>query len=94
MKSKGANGKIAFHGPYWFLPRGQYRMQLHGELKGSLGMTIATRFGYPLTTCMFARGATSTDFTIERDAVLFECVARPQSADTEISLQKIEIIHL
>ena len=90
---KGDVGKIAFHGPYWFLPRGQYRVKLHGELRGSLGMTVATRFGYPLTTCMFADGATSSDFTIERDAVLFECVARPATPETEIRLKRIEIIY-
>lgn len=93
LKCKGGPGSIAFHGPYWFLPRGQYRMQLHGELKGSLLMTIATRFGYPLTTCAFADGATSSQFTIERDAVFFECVARLGGAESELSLQRLEVIY-
>jgi FkbM family methyltransferase len=92
LKCKGAVEQIAFHGPYWFLPRGQHRIQMHGELKGDLTITIATRFGYPLTACRLADGATSTDFTIERDAVLFECVARPETVETELSLQRIEII--
>jgi FkbM family methyltransferase len=93
LKSKGKIGEIIFHGPYWFLLRGQYRMQLHGELEGGLTITIATRFGYPLTTCQFADGATSSAFTIERDAVLFECVARSVTAATRLSLQRIEIIY-
>jgi len=93
VKSKGAMGEIIFHGPYWFLPRGQYRMQLHGKLKGGLTITIATRFGYPLAACRFADGATSADFAIERDAVLFECVARSETADAQLSLQRIEIIY-
>ena len=93
LKSNGPIGQIAFHGPYWFLPRGQYHIRLHGELKGDLAMTIATRFGYPLTACMFANGATSSAFIVERDAVLFECVARPATDGTELSLHRIEIIH-
>ena len=36
LKLKGGPGQIAFHGPYWFLPRGQYRIQLHGELRAAL----------------------------------------------------------
>jgi FkbM family methyltransferase len=93
VKSESAMGEIIFHGPYWFLPRGQYHLRLHGELKGGLTITIATRYGYPLATCQFAPGALSSDFTIERDAVLFECVARSQTADTQLSLQRIEIVY-
>jgi hypothetical protein len=76
------------------LTQADYRVRLHGELKGDLVMTIATRFGYPLTTCGFPDGATSADFMIERDAVLFECVARPATKETEFSLRKIELIRL
>ena len=90
LKCEGAVGQVAFHGPYWFLPRGMYRIRLHGELKGDLIVTIATRFGYPLTTCKFADAATSIDFCVERDAVLFECVARLAAEKTALSLQKID----
>lgn len=93
IKGKGAIGEIIFHGPYWFLPRGQYRMQLHGKLKGGLAITIATRFGYPLTECHFADGATSSEFTIGRDAVFFECVARSETSDMQLSLERVEIIY-
>ena len=92
LKSRAGMGQIVFHGPYWFLPRGQYRIMLDGQLKGSLAVTIATRFGYPLATCLFADGVDSSEFTIERDAVLFECVARAASEETELSLNKIDIM--
>jgi FkbM family methyltransferase len=93
IKGRGDAGQIIFHGPYWFLPRGQYRMQLHGKLEGSVAITIATRFGYPLTECQFTEGATSSDFTIGRDAVFFECVARSTMSVTQLSLERIEIIY-
>ena len=67
-------------------------MRLHGQLKGDLTIMVATRYGYPLTVCQFAGGANSANFGIERDAVLFECVAHARSPDAELSLQKIEII--
>jgi hypothetical protein len=69
-------------------------MVLHGALRGSLKTTIATRFGYPMTTFTFADGATEAEFTIERDAVLFECVAKPAAEDMDLTLHKIEIMRL
>ncbi len=92
LRSTARTGQIVFHGPYWFLSRGQYRIVLHGELEGSLQMTIGTRFGYPMTTIWFCDGAAEAQFTIERDAVLFECVARSAGDDMALTLQKIEIV--
>jgi FkbM family methyltransferase len=94
LKSNRVTTDIVFHGPYWFLPRGQYRIRLHGDLDGKLDITIASRFGYPMASCSFAHGAMESDFTIERDAVHFECVGRLTGSNSRLVLRKIEIVDL
>ena len=91
VKSKALIGSH-FHGPYWFLPRGQYNFNLIGDLRGALDITIASRFGFPLNNIPFdGNSDTSRFFTIERDAVLFECIGRCGSLKAQLALRSIEI---
>jgi hypothetical protein len=92
LEGTARQGQILFYGPYWFLGRGQYRLRLHGTITGAISITIASRFGYLVTRFEMRDGGTECRFTIERDAVLFECVARAIESMASISLERIEII--
>jgi FkbM family methyltransferase len=92
LEATARAAEVLFHGPYWFLARGQYRMRLHGSMTGRIQMTIASRFGYPLTGFEIRDASAEVHFTIDRDAVLFECVARAAGRDARVSLERIEII--
>src|SRR5262249_29725322 len=41
-----AIGEILFHGPYWFLRRGVWRLKIHGAIRGAFSFSLQERFGY------------------------------------------------
>lgn len=46
LEVTAAANELLFHGPYWFLPRGQWLLRLHGiHSRGLLEIAITERFG-------------------------------------------------
>jgi FkbM family methyltransferase len=85
----GTSGQILFHGPYWFLRRGIYRLRLYGEVKGHLSITIAARFGHAVHQFELVTGETEKTFIAERDLLFFECIIRAKGTST-IRVERLE----
>ncbi|MDP2358062.1 MAG: FkbM family methyltransferase [Beijerinckiaceae bacterium] len=67
---------IVFHGPYWHLRKGVYRVTITGDLAGALEVTLASRFGYAYSQLQFSPSVSSCTVVVERDLINFECVGR------------------
>lgn len=83
-----------FHGPYWFLPRGTWRLKIHGSIDGALRITIAERFGVKVLELDFENKVLERDFICEHDLIKFECVARSAIKGSAVRLSRLEFIRL
>jgi FkbM family methyltransferase len=86
------DGERLFHGPYWLLPAGVWRLKLHGEIRGTVCISILERFGHPVLDFLIGEEKTEHVFAIHRDLVNFECAAYAASPEAEIGLQRLEFI--
>jgi FkbM family methyltransferase len=68
--------EIVFHGPYWHLRKGVYRVSIIGKLAGELEVTLASRFGYAHSKMQFVPSVSSCTVVVDRDLINFECVGR------------------
>lgn len=91
LRATGRNAEILFHGPYWFLGRGAYRLSFSGDIAGELEITIAARFGFPVNTFVFDANIKIGAFIAELDLVKFEIIGRTNGAETSIILRELHI---
>jgi FkbM family methyltransferase len=91
-KMEAQRGQIVFHGPYWFLRKGVWRLKLHGAIKGAVSFIIQERFGYFVLSFSMTEGQSEHVFTVNRDLIHFECVARSATRQAEIALDRLEFI--
>ncbi len=89
-----SGNQILFHGPYWFLPRGTWRLKIHGSIEGALRITIAERSGVKVQDLDFDSKILERDFASGHDLIKFECVARAVSKGASIRLSRLELIRL
>jgi FkbM family methyltransferase len=82
---------ILFHGPYWFLPKGIWRLTLVGKNPEGLKITVAARFGIPVTEFALAPGQTEATFVVETDLKQFELIGRPLFRKSEVALSRIDL---
>lgn len=87
-------GALMFHGPYWFLKRGRWRLKLHGRIRGAVTFSILERFGYAVSQFTFEVGQSAHEFLLRRDLVHFECAARAASKRAEIEVEAIELVRI
>ncbi|XXJ18845.1 FkbM family methyltransferase [Desulfovibrio caledoniensis] len=84
-------GDILFHGPYWYLPRGAYRLTIDGEINGPFDLDISERFGYKVESLRLVPGRNEYDFIAYRDLTKFEFVLRTGNKGGDISLKKMRL---
>jgi len=70
-----SSGALLFHGPYWFLKRGRWRVKLHGRILGAVTFSLLERFGYAVSQFTLEAGQTEHVLILRRDLVHFECAA-------------------
>lgn len=83
-----------FHGPYWFLKRGRWRLKFHGHIRGRVAFSILERFGYKVSEFTFEAGQSEHTFTLDRDLAHFECAAWSASDTAEIEVHAIEFVRI
>jgi FkbM family methyltransferase len=91
-KMGASRGDIIFHGPYWFLRKGVWRLKLHGTIQGAISFILQERFGYFVLRFFMTEGQSDQVFTLNRDLIHFECVARAATEHVEIELDRLEFI--
>jgi hypothetical protein len=92
LRSVAKLGDILFHGPYWFLRKGVWRFKLHGAVKGAICFILQERFGYHVLDFLIREGQSEHIFTLKRDLIYFECVARAATESAEIELDRLEFV--
>lgn len=91
--SQPANSVI-FHGPYWYLPKGSYRLKITGKVAGSIRLVLAEKFGYPVAEFEVNEDKCSFDFVVDRDLSKFEIVGRSNGAIFEFEVQNFRLTRL
>lgn len=91
IRGRVVHGAIMWHGPYWHLPKGYYRMRIVGRVGSGLNITVAERFGYPVTTFSYTPTHEYIDFPNERDLSKFELIVRADSTDVNVELERVEL---
>jgi hypothetical protein len=90
----GTRDEILFHGPYWFLRAGIYRVTLAGEVFGKLRLALTARMGHVCVAAFVTGQNPSFVAVIERDLLLFECVGTVADVETRIDLAHIFVEHM
>jgi FkbM family methyltransferase len=82
--------EVLFHGPYWLLRRGVWRLRIHGQVAGRLEITIAERYGRAFAVFPWDAASTHHDFIVDHDLIHFECVARAATAGASVKFDTLE----
>jgi FkbM family methyltransferase len=91
-RSGAKPGDILFHGPYWFLRKGVWRLKLYGSIRGAISFILQERFGYRVLGFPMSEGQSEHVFILKRDLIHFECVARSATEGAQIELNRLEFI--
>jgi FkbM family methyltransferase len=86
------SGVILFHGPYWFLRKGLWRFKLHGNVTGTISVTLQERFGHYVLDFPLREGESEHLFVSHRDLIHFECVASAATEAARIEVERLEFI--
>lgn len=70
-------GSVVFHGPYWSMPRGDYRITMTGKVNSDFALDICERFRYKVHVVEMGPEKMEAELAIHRDLVKFELVMRP-----------------
>jgi FkbM family methyltransferase len=85
-------GGVLFHGPYWFLRRGIWRLKLHGHLAGAADFVLQEAWGCPVLNFTLQDGELEHVFTLSRDLLNFEFFVVAASDHTRVSFDRLELI--
>jgi FkbM family methyltransferase len=88
----GNKGEMLFHGPYWFLPSGIWRLKFHGTFRGVLHFALLQRFGHRVIEFDLDEGQMEHVFVMPRYLVHFECAAYAASHTAEVNVERLEFI--
>ncbi len=94
VDSHAGSAALLFHGPYWYLPRGTYVIQVEGEFNDPVSLTLAERFGYHVADFEVSNGVLSLRVAIDRDLTKFEIVGRSIRENAKFSLSKIRLTRI
>jgi FkbM family methyltransferase len=67
---------LIFHGPYWYLPRGSYRLAIIGKVDAGFKLVIAEKFGFSIAEFAVSSDCQTFEFIVENDLTHFEVVGR------------------
>jgi FkbM family methyltransferase len=87
-------GTVLFHGPYWYLPRGSYRLDVLGSIEGEFNLSITEKFGYALEGALLTSSSTGFNFVAHRDLTQFEVVGRSAGKEVDLRLSTIKLTRL
>jgi FkbM family methyltransferase len=90
----GKGRQIIFHGPYWFLHRGVWKLRIHGANPCGIEVVICARFGIPVKSFSLPAGALEAVFIIETDLKQFEVVGRGLGGESRVSIHHLELERL
>ncbi len=76
INSTSDGGNVLVHGPYWWLPRGYYRLTIEGSLNSQIRLEVCEKFGYKVTEIELQDGNLQAEFAVYRDLTKFEIVLR------------------
>jgi FkbM family methyltransferase len=91
VESSGGAGALLFHGPYWYLPRGTYSIEVDGDIEGSLTLTLAEKFGFTVSTFEVSQHARQFQVVVHRDLTKFELVGRVARDAAKAAIRKIRM---
>jgi FkbM family methyltransferase len=92
--ASGQNGQIIFHGPYWFLPSGVWRLTIHGTNTSGIEIVVCARFGVPVTSVAMPAGTLDATFVAHTDLKQFELVAKGARGSSSICIHHLELERL
>jgi FkbM family methyltransferase len=92
LERSAESGGVLFHGPYWFLRRGIWRLKLHGELIGAADFVLQEAWGCPVLSFTLQHGRLEHVFTINRDLLEFEFFVVAREGGARVSLDRLELI--
>jgi FkbM family methyltransferase len=85
----GSPGEILFHGPYWFLRRGGWRLTFVGNIRGRVALSIAERFGRPVVEFTLDEHTKEQRFVADRDLIHFEVIARSLDGEAQTDVEQL-----
>jgi FkbM family methyltransferase len=85
---------VVFHGPYWYLPRGSYRMSIDGDVQEAFKLVLAEKFGYAVAEFVVHDGQKEFDFVVPNDLTQFELVGRSMGDRAMFELRRIRLTRL
>lgn len=91
LRAAGGPGEILFHGPYWRLPQGVWRVSLRGEVEGRLSLTVAARYGHAVQTIDWDRAKSEAIVACPRALKHFEIVGRAIDGRAAVSIDRFDI---
>jgi FkbM family methyltransferase len=94
LVSEGMPEQTLFYGPYWFLRRGAWRLDIHGMIEGDIEVILAERYGYAALSQRMSAAQMQWQFINERNLIQFEVIARPASAKARVEIERIELVRL
>lgn len=89
-----AAGALLFHGPYWYLPRGVYRVRVEGTLEQPLQIQVAEKFGYGVTQAVLSGAGAHFEFVAERDLTHFELVGRAMGPNPAFAIDSLHVARI
>jgi FkbM family methyltransferase len=89
LTSDASEASILFHGPYWHLRRGVYRVKVDADLSGTLTLNVTQRFGHVQQSVEIRERQVAFDLVVPRDLIQFECVGYSNPPRTAIDLRSI-----
>ena len=89
-----AKGAVLFHGPYWFMPRGFYRLTFDGEISGGFKLEVCERFGYRVAEVELRDGQMSMEFPVYRDLCQAEFVLRASVSVSHLKMRRIRFARI
>ena len=88
------DGEVLFYGPYWYLGRGTYRVELVGSVSGQLKIELTERFGFGVQGFVLEGNRLTAEVAIHRDLTKFELVGRGTGAPIALKLERIKLTRL
>jgi FkbM family methyltransferase len=89
-----APSAVVFHGPYWYLPRGSWRLTVIGRLDTPLQIVLAEKFGHQVAEFSASPQQMSSDFIIANDLTHFEVVGRAPGGAVSFEIERIRLSRL
>jgi FkbM family methyltransferase len=85
---------VVFHGPYWYLPRGSWRISVIGRVDFPMQIVLAEKFGYRVAEFVASAEQLTCDFIIANDLTQFEVIGRALGGAVSFAIERIRLTRL